>query len=91
LALTYRFTSLDKGEGNRFIPLILPFPHNLVYDHTTYSSKEINIMVTQTKVDCENQAKKVIIEEKMASNLEVDKITKSVMQKYDKALNELAK
>jgi len=33
----------------------------------------------------------VIIEEKMASNLEVDKITKSVMQKYDKALNELAK
>lgn len=48
-------------------------------------------MVTQTKVDCENQAKKVIIEEKMASDLEVDKITKSVMQKYDKALTELAK
>ena len=73
------------------IRLILPFPRNLVYDDTTYSSKEINIMVTQTKVDCENQAKKVIIEEKMASDLEVDKITKSIMQKYDKALNELAK
>jgi TPP-dependent pyruvate/acetoin dehydrogenase alpha subunit len=83
--------SLDKGEGNRLIPLIQHFPHNLVYDHTTYSSKEISIMVTQTKVDCENQAKKVIIEEKMASDLEVDKITKSIMQKYDKALNELAK
>lgn len=48
-------------------------------------------MVTQTKVNSDNQAKKVIIEEKMASDLEVDKITKSVMQKYDKALSELAK
>jgi hypothetical protein len=31
------------------------------------------------------------IEEKIANDLEVDKITQSVMQKYDKALSELAK
>jgi ABC-type transporter MlaC component len=48
-------------------------------------------MATQTKVNSENQAKKVIIEEKIANDIEVDKITQSVMQKYDKALSELAK
>lgn len=48
-------------------------------------------MVTQTKVNSDNQAKKVIVEEKIANDLEVDKITQSVMQKYDKALSELAK
>ena len=48
-------------------------------------------MATQTKVNYDNQAKKVIIKEKIADDLEVDKITQSVMQKYDKALSELAK
>ena len=48
-------------------------------------------MVTQTKVNPDNQSKKVIVEEKMATDIEVDKITQSVMQKYDKALSELAK
>lgn len=48
-------------------------------------------MVTQAKVNPDNQAKKVIVEEKTANNLEVDQITQSVMQKYDKALSELAK
>ena len=48
-------------------------------------------MVIQTKVNPDNQAKKVIVEEKIANDLEVDKITQSVMQKYDKALSELAK
>jgi ABC-type transporter MlaC component len=48
-------------------------------------------MVTQTKVNPDNQAKKVIVEEKIANDLEVDQITQSVMQKYDKALSELAK
>ena len=48
-------------------------------------------MVTQTKVNSDNQAKKVIVEEKIANDLEVDQITQSVMQKYDKALSELAK
>lgn len=48
-------------------------------------------MVTQTKVNPDNQAKKVIVEEKIANDLEVEQITQSVMQKYDKALSELAK
>ena len=48
-------------------------------------------MVIQTKVNPDNQAKKVIVEEKIANDLEVDQITQSVMQKYDKALSELAK
>jgi ABC-type transporter MlaC component len=48
-------------------------------------------MVTQTKVNPDNQAKKVIVEEKIANDLEVDQITQSVMKKYDKALSELAK
>ena len=48
-------------------------------------------MATQTKVNYDNKAKKVIIKEKIADDLEVDKITQSVMKKYDKALSELAK
>jgi copper chaperone CopZ len=48
-------------------------------------------MVTQTKVNPDNQAQKVIVEEKIANDLEIDQITQSVMQKYDKALSELAK
>jgi ABC-type transporter MlaC component len=47
-------------------------------------------MVTQAKINRDNQAKKKIVEEKMANDIEVDKITQSVMQKYDKALSELA-